>query len=81
MNEFILSIIIAVALGFVSGVVACLAYLVSQVEEESPETKPQVPSPTYSEEEIALAKFLEDKQAVNEAYLSAQAELLKEFRK
>ncbi|HEL1761950.1 TPA: hypothetical protein TXT63_001630 [Streptococcus suis] len=34
----------------------------------------------YSEEEIALANFLQDKQAVNEAYLSAQAQLLKQLR-
>lgn len=35
----------------------------------------------YSEEEIALANFLQDKQAVNEAYLSAQVQLLKQLRK
>ena len=37
--------------------------------------------PVYSEEEIALANFLQDKQAVNEAYLSAQVQLLKQLRK
>ena len=37
--------------------------------------------PIYSEEDIALANFLQDKQAVNEAYLSAQTQLLKQLRK
>lgn len=80
MNELLIPLIVAVALGFVAGVIACMVYLALQAEGE-PQTKPTTLPPVYTEEEIALAQFLEQKQALNEAYLSAQADLLKEFRK
>lgn len=54
------------------------AYLeYSDKDQEMEEVEAEL---VYSEEEIALANFLQDKQAVNEAYLSAQAQLLKQLR-
>lgn len=81
MNELIFPIIVAVALGFVAGVIACVVYLVSKDEEKPSKAKTENLPPVYTQEEIELAHFLESKQAINEAFLSAQAELLKEFRK
>lgn len=81
MNELILPIIFAVALGFVAGVIALLVYLDSQSKKQTVKEKNKNLPPVYTEEEIELAQFLESKQAVNEAFLSAQAELLKELRK
>lgn len=55
------------------------AYLeYSDKDQEMEEVEAEL---VYSEEEIVLANFLQDKQAVNEAYLSAQAQLLKQLRK
>ncbi|KXT68816.1 hypothetical protein SGODD07_02016 [Streptococcus gordonii] len=82
MNELIFPLIVAVALGFVAGFIACVVYLISQDENEAPaKVKTKNFPPVYTQEEIELAHFLERKQAVNEAFLSAQADLLKEFRK
>lgn len=36
-------------------------------------------APTYSQEDMDLAEFLETRQAVNEDFLSAQNQLLKEL--
>lgn len=81
MNEFILPIIFAVSLGFVAGVIALLVYLDSQSKKQPVKEKNENLPPVYTEEEIELAQFLESRQAINEAFLSAQAELLKELRK
>lgn len=81
MNELILPIIFAVSLGFVTGVIALLVYLDSQSKKQPVKEKNKNLSPIYTEEEIELAQFLEKRQAVNEAFLSAQVELLKELRK
>ena len=81
MNEFILPIIFAVSLGFVAGVIAFLVYLDSQSKKQPVKEKNENLPPVYTEEEIELAQFLESRQAINEAFLSAQAELLKELRK
>ena len=81
MNEFILPIIFAVSLGFVAGVIALLVYLDSQSKKQPIKEKNKNIPPFYTEEEIELAQFLESRQAINEAFLSAQAELLKELRK
>lgn len=81
MNELILPIIFAVSLGFVAGVIALLVYLDSQSKKQTVKEKNKNLPPVYTEEEIELAQFLESRQAVNEAFLSAQAELLKELRK
>lgn len=81
MNELILPIIFAVSLGFVAGVIALLVYLDSQSKKQHVKEKNKNLPPVYTEEEIELAQFLEKRQAVNEAFLSAQAELLKELRK
>ena len=81
MNELILPIIFAVSLGFVAGVIALLVYLDSQSKKQPFKEKNKNLPPVYTEEEMELAQFLESRQAVNEAFLSAQAELLKELRK
>lgn len=81
MNELILPIIFAVSLGFVVGVIALLVYLDSQSNKQPVKEKNKNLPPVYTEEEIEIAQFLEKRQAVNEAFLSAQAELLKELRK
>ena len=81
MNEFIFPLIVVFALGFVAGVIALLVYLDSQSKKQPVKEKNKNLLPVYTEEEIELAQFLEKRQAVNEAFLSAQAELLKEFRK
>lgn len=81
MNELILPIIFAVSLGFVAGVIALLVYLDSQSKQQPVKEKNKNLPPVYTEEEIELAQFLEKRQAVNEAFLSAQAELLKELHK
>ena len=81
MNELILPIIFAVSLGFVAGVIALLVYLDSQSKKQPVKEKNENLPPVYTEEEIELAQFLEKRQAVNEAFLSAQAELLKELHK
>lgn len=81
MNEFIFPIIVAFALGFVAGIVAFLAYIDFQSKEKPAKLKTEDLPPIYTEEEIELAQFLESRQAVNEAFLSAQAKLLKELRK
>lgn len=80
MNELIFPLIVAVALGFVAGVIACLMYLFSQDEKKPAKVNTENLPPVYTQEEIELAHFLERKQAINEAFLSAQADLLKEFR-
>ena len=79
MNELILPIIFAVSLGFVA--IALLVYLDSQSKKQPVKEKNKNLPPVYTEEEIELAQFLESRQAINEAFLSAQAELLKELRK
>ena len=81
MNEFIFLLIVVFALGFVAGVIALLVYLDSQSKKQPVKEKNKNLLPVYTEEEIELAQFLESRQAVNEAFLSAQAELLKELRK
>ena len=81
MNELILPIIFAVSLGFLAGIIALLVYLDSQSKKQPVKEKNENLPPVYTEEEIELAQFLEKRQAVNEAFLSAQAELLKELRK
>ena len=81
MNEFIFLLIVVFALGFVAGVIALLVYLDSQSKKQPFKEKNKNLPPVYTEEEIELAQFLESRQAVNEAFLSAQAELLKKLRK
>ena len=81
MNEFIFLLIVVFALGFVAGVIALLVYLDSQSKKQPFKEKNKNLPPVYTEEEIELAQFLESRQAVNEAFLSAQAERLKELRK
>ena len=81
MNEFIFPIIVAVALGFMAGVIAFLGYLDSQSKKQPVKEKNKNLPPVYTEEEIELAQFLEKRQAINEAFLSAQVELLKEIQK
>ena len=81
MNEFIFPVIVAFALGFVASIIALLVYLDSQSKKQPVKEKNKNLPPVYTEEEIELAQFLENRQAINEAYLSAQAELLKELRK
>lgn len=81
MNEFIFPLIVVFALGFVAGVIALLVYLDSQSKKQPVKEKNKNLPPVYTEEEIELAQFLESRQAVNEAFLSAQAELLKELHK
>lgn len=81
MNEFIFPLIVAFALGFVASIIALLVYLDSQSKKQPVKEKNKNLPPVYTEEEIELAQFLENRQAINEAYLSAQAELLKELRK
>lgn len=81
MNEFIFPLIVVFALGFVAGVIALLVYLDSQSKKQPVKEKNKNLPPVYTEEEIELAQFLESRQAVNKAFLSAQAELLKELRK
>lgn len=56
-------------------ILAGVSLSLENCEEEISKTKPR-----YSKEEVALAEFLADKQAINEAYLSAQAQLLKKSR-
>lgn len=81
MNEFIFPLIVAFALGFVASIIALLVYLDSQSKKQPVKEKNKNLPPVYTEEEIELAQFLESRQAINEAYLSAQVELLKELRK
>ena len=81
MNEFIFPLIVAFALGFVASIIALLVYLDSQSKKQHVKEKNKNLLPVYTEEEIELAQFLESRQAINEAYLSAQVELLKELRK
>lgn len=59
----------------------CLFGAYLEYSDKDQEAEDVEAEPVYSEEEIALANFLQDKQAVNEAYLSAQAQLLKQLRK
>lgn len=81
MADFIFPIIVAVALGFITGVIISAVYTFSKTTKKQKvnPTLRKLP-PVYTDEEIALAQFLEERQAINEAFLSAQAELLKEFR-
>ena len=81
MNEFIFPLIVAFALGFVASIIALLVYLDSQSKKQPVKEKNKNLPPVYTEEAIELAQFLESRQAINEAYLSAQVELLKELRK
>ena len=81
MNELILPIIFAVSLGFVAGVIALLVYLDSQSKKQPVKEKNKNLPPVYTEEEIEIAQFLEKRQAGNEAFLAAQAEVHKELRK
>lgn len=81
MNEFIFPLIVAFAIGFVASIIALLVYLDSQSKKQPVKEKNKNLPPVYTEEEIELAQFLESRQAINEAYLSAQVELLKELRK
>lgn len=55
MNELILSIIFAVSLGFVAGVIALLVYLDSQSKKQPVKEKNKNLPPVYTEEEIELA--------------------------
>ena len=71
MNELILPVVVGVSTGFVAGVLACVVYAFSKSAK----------NPIYTDDEIELTRFLEDKQAINEAFLYAQAELLKELHK
>lgn len=59
----------------------CLFGAYLEYIDKDQETKEVEAKPVYSEEEIALANFLQDKQAVNEAYLAAQNQLLKQLLK
>ncbi|CYW25300.1 TPA: hypothetical protein ACIRHY_001960 [Streptococcus suis] len=59
----------------------CLLGAYLEYSDKDQEMEEVEAEPVYSEEDIALANFLQDKQAVNEAYLSAQAQLLKQLRK
>jgi hypothetical protein len=59
----------------------CLFGAYLEYIDKDQETKEVEAELVYSEEEIALANFLQDKQAVNEAYLAAQNQLLKQLRK
>lgn len=59
----------------------CLLGAYLEFTDKDQKTEEVEAEPVYSEEDITLANFLQDKQAVNEAYLSAQAQLLKQLRK
>ena len=59
----------------------CLLGIYLEFTDKDQKTEEVEAEPIYSEEDIALANFLQDKQAVNEAYLSAQTQLLKQLRK
>ncbi|WP_449455897.1 hypothetical protein [Streptococcus suis] len=59
----------------------CLLGAYLEYSDKDQEMEEVEAEPVYSEEDTALANFLQDKQAVNEAYLSAQAQLLKQLRK
>lgn len=59
----------------------CLLGIYLEFTDKDQKTEEVEVEPIYSEEDIALANFLQDKQAVNEAYLSAQTQLLKQLRK
>ena len=59
----------------------CLLGIYQEFTDKDQKTEEVEVEPIYSEEDIALANFLQDKQAVNEAYLSAQTQLLKQLRK
>lgn len=54
------------------GLSLIIGFLWDWLEEESEE-----PSVDYTPEELALAEFLEKKQAINDIYLKANAELLR----
>ena len=82
MNELILPVVVGVSTGFVAGVLACVVYAFSKSAKKPPrKVKPENLPPIYTDEEIELTRFLEEKQAINEAFLYAQAELLKELHK
>ena len=80
MADFIFPIIVAVILGFIAGMIIFAVYTFSKTSKKQKvnSTLRKIP-PVYTDEEIALAQFLEDRQAINEAFLSAQMELLKLF--
>ena len=59
----------------------CLLGAYLEYSDKNQEMEEVEAEPVHSEEDTALANFLQDKQAVNEAYLSAQAQLLKQLRK
>ncbi|MGT2811900.1 hypothetical protein [Streptococcus minor] len=59
------------------GVLAVLLFLWDCLEEDSSDRS----SNYYSPEEQALAEYLEKKQAINEIYLKAHAELLKSYKR
>lgn len=59
----------------------CLLGAYLEYSDKDQEMEEVEAEPVHSEEDTALANFLQDKQAVNEAYLSAQAQLLKQLRK
>lgn len=52
-------------------------FLIALSEEEEEKQAKQLE--TYSQEDLALAEFLETRQAVNEDFLKAQNQLLKEL--
>ncbi|MBY5026023.1 hypothetical protein [Streptococcus suis] len=63
-------------IALVCGVLAVLLLLWDWLEEDSSGC-----SSNYSPEEQALAEYLEKKQAINEVYLKAHAELLKSYKR
>ncbi|HEM2910812.1 hypothetical protein RFK12_00545 [Streptococcus suis] len=65
-------------LALVCGTLAILLLLLwDWLEEDSSDQT----SNYYSPEEQALAEYLEKKQAINEVYLKAHAELLKSYKR
>ena len=81
MNELILPIILPFLLALWLALLPCGYILILNLKNNLSKRKTKNLPPVYTEEEIELAQFLEKRQAVNEAFLSAQAELLKELRK
>lgn len=59
----------------------CLLGAYLEYSDKDQEAEEVEAEPVYSEDDIALANFLQDKQAVNEVCLSAQVQLLKQLRK
>ncbi|MDO4902458.1 MAG: hypothetical protein Q4A21_02825 [bacterium] len=72
METWQIALILGAGLLFLLGL-----FLIALGEEEERKQAEQLE--TYSQEDLALAEFLETRQAVNEDFLKAQNQLLKEL--